>query len=103
MRKVEELEKKNLSLTNQSSENEKMAERYAVLEAELEAQWKNTETMTQENTELKKSRDDLQQKVADLEGDWNESENRKLQLEAEIEEVCGIGCHFLFKLTYPTE
>ena len=93
MRKVEELEKKNLSLTSRPSESEKITERYAILEAELEAQWKNTELMTQENAELKKSRDDLQEKVADLEGDWNESENRKLQLEAEIEEVCVIAYH----------
>jgi hypothetical protein len=56
IRKVEELEKQNLALTSEPSESEKMAQRYAVLEAELEAQWKNTETMTQENAELKKSR-----------------------------------------------
>ena len=87
IRKVEELEKKNTALASEPSENEKMAQQYAVLEAELEAQWKNTETMTQQNADLKKSRDGLQQKVADLEGDWNESENRRLQLDAEMEEV----------------
>ena len=91
IRKVEELETKNLALTGEPSESEKIAQQYAVLEAELQAQWKNTEKMTQENAELKKSRDELQQKVTDLEGDWNESENRRLQLEAEIEEVCVIS------------
>ena len=103
IRKVEELEKKNLVLTNESSESEKMTQRYAVLEAELEAQWKNTETMTQENAVLRKSRDSLQQKVTDLDGDWNESENRRLQLEADIEEVCAIGYRFRSQLTYPIE
>ena len=102
IRKVEELEK-NLSLASGPSENEKMVQQYAVLEAELEAQWKNTETMTQEKSELKKSRDDLQQKVTDLEGDWNESENRRLQLEAEIEEVCAMSYCFRFRLIYSIE
>jgi len=99
IRKVEELEQKNLALTDKTSENDEMARRYAVLEAELEAQWKNTETMTQENAELKKSQDNLQQKITDLEGDWNESENRRLQLEAEIEEVRVIDYCFRFRLT----
>ena len=90
IRKVEELEKSNFALISKSSENEKIVQRYAILEAELEAQWKNTETMVQENADLKKSSNGLQQKVTDLEGDWNESENRRLQLEAEIEEVCAI-------------
>ena len=87
IREVEELENKILGLTSKPSEGEKLAQQYAVLQAELEAQWKNTETMVEENAELKKGRDALQQKVTDLEGDWNESENRKLQLEAEVEEV----------------
>lgn len=95
IRKVEELEK-NLAPTGEPSESDKMAQQYAVLEAELEAQWKITETMTQENSELKKSRDSLQQKVTDLEGDWNESENRRLQLEAETEEVSAIRYCFRF-------
>jgi len=98
--KVEELEKKNLALTSEPSESEKMVQRYAVLQAELEAQWKNTETMGLENTELKKCRNDLHQKVTDLEGDWNESENRRLQLEAEIEEVCAITYRFQSRLAY---
>ena len=87
IRKVEELENKNITLASEPSESEKLAQRYADLQVELEAQWKNTETMTQEITELKKSRDALQQKVLDLEGDWDESENRRLQLEVEVEEV----------------
>jgi len=91
IRKVEELEDKNLALASRPSESENMAQQYAVLQVELEAQWKNTEMMTQEISELKGSRDTLQQKVADLEGDWNESENRRLQLDAEIEEVRAIG------------
>ena len=87
IRKVEELENKNLTLASEPSGSEKLAQRYADLQIELEAQWKNTETMVQENAELKKGRDVLHQKVQDLEGDWNESENRRLQLEAEAEEV----------------
>jgi len=89
---IEELENKILDLTSKPSEGEKLAQQYAVLQAELEAQWKNTKTLVKENAELKKSRDTLQ-KVADLEGDWNESENRKPQLEAENEEVRGFNHH----------
>ena len=100
IREVEELENKILDLTGKPSEGEKMAQQHAVLQAELEAQWKNTETMVEENTELKKSRDALQQKVTDLEGDWNESENRKLQLEAEVEEARVFDYRSQFRLTY---
>jgi hypothetical protein len=96
IRKVEELENKNLTLASKPSESEKLAQRYADLQAELEAQWRNTETMTQEIAELKKGQDTLQQKVIDLEGDWNESENRRLQLEAEVEEVRTVCCRFCF-------
>ena len=103
IREVEELEKKVLALSSKPSENEKMAQQHAVLQAELEAQWKNTEAMIEENAELKRSRDALQEKVVDLEGDWNESENRKLQLEAEIEEVCEFGHYLQFRLTYRIE
>ena len=98
--KVEELESKILALTREPSESEKIAQQYTVLQAELEAQWKNTETMVEENAELKKGRDALQQKVADLEGDWNESENRRLRLETDIEEVRTSGHRFQFWLAY---
>lgn len=96
IRKVEELENKNLTLASEPSENEKLAQQHADLQAELEAQWRNTEIMTQENAELKKSRDSLQQRAIDLESDWNESENRRLQLEAEVEEVRTIYYRFQF-------
>jgi DNA repair exonuclease SbcCD ATPase subunit len=88
--KVEELKKKNLTLVSEPSESERMAQRYTVLQAELEAQWKNTETMTQEITELRNGRDALQEKAAELEGDWDDSENRRLQSEADAEAVCGV-------------
>ena len=100
IRKVEELESKILILTGQPSESEKIAQQYAVLQTELEAQWKNTETMVEENAELKKSRDALQQKVTDLEGDWDESENRRLQLETDMEEVRAFGYRFRLQLAY---
>ena len=103
IRKVEELENKNLTLASEPSESERLAQRYADLQAELEAQWRNTETMVQENAELKKSQDALQQKVIDLEGDWNESENRRLQSEAEVEEVWAISYRSSFWLAYPME
>ena len=103
IRKVEELERKNFILASEPSESEKIARRHADLQAELEAQWRNTETMTQENAELKKSRDALQQKVKDLEGDWNESENRRLQLETEVEEVRTTNYRFPFRSAYPTQ
>lgn len=90
LRKLEELERKNLTLSSQPSESERMAQQYADLQAEVEAQWKNTEAMNQEIAELKTSRDALRLKVTDLEGDWNESENRRLLSEAEVEEVCAI-------------
>lgn len=103
IRKVEELEDKILVLTSEPSEGEKMAQEYAILQAELEAQWKNTETMVEEISELKKSRDALQQKVADSEEDWNESENRRLQLETDVEEVRAPGDRFWFWLAYRIE
>ena len=58
--------------------------------------------MAQENAEPKKSRDALQQKVQDLEGDWNESENRRLQLETEVEEVRTATHRSPFGSIYPT-
>ena len=103
IRKVEELEDKILVLTSEPSEGEKMAQEYAILQAELEAQWKNTETMVEEISELKKSRDALQQKVANSEEDWNESENRRLQLETDVEEVRAPGDRFWFWLAYRIE
>lgn len=94
IRKVEELEEKNLILTSKPSESEKLAQQHADLQAELEAQWRNTETMTEEITELKKNLGALQQKSINLEDDWNESENRRLQLEVEVEEVRTIAIVF---------
>ncbi|THH17486.1 hypothetical protein EW146_g3331 [Bondarzewia mesenterica] len=69
-------------------------EEMAVLKAELEAQWKNTEDTGERVHELKRERDTLQnelvsleEKMEGMEVDWTDSENRRVELEDEVHEA----------------
>ena len=66
----------------------------SVLTAELEAQWKNTEVTSERMEELKREKLTLQNELVSLEGklesmetDWSSSENKRLQMENEINEA----------------
>ncbi|ETW79905.1 hypothetical protein HETIRDRAFT_477546 [Heterobasidion irregulare TC 32-1] len=66
----------------------------SVLTAELEAQWKNTEVTGERMEELKREKAILQNELVSLEGklesmetDWSNSENKRLQMENEINEA----------------
>lgn len=70
---------------------------YGVLKSELEAQWQHTETAGEKMDELQKERDALRKEVENLERrigemaeEWNESENRRMELEVEIQETIDI-------------
>ena len=65
-----------------------------VLKAELEAQWKGTEASSEQIAELEKERDELREEVealhtriGEIEIDWTQSENRKNELEAEMQDA----------------
>jgi len=74
---------------------------YGVLKAELTAQWEHTEkasekieSLGKKNAALEKERgtlqsgiEELEQKLHHMDGEWNESENKKLQLEGEVQEL----------------
>ena len=69
-------------------------EEMGVLKAELEAQWKGTESQTEKITELEKDRGELREEVealhvrmGEMELDWTQSENRKNELEGEVQEL----------------
>ncbi|EED84378.1 predicted protein [Postia placenta Mad-698-R] len=65
-----------------------------MLKAEVEAQWKHTETgseklqhLVQERDELKAEVDALNERISGMEEDWSQGENKKVELENEIQEV----------------
>lgn len=67
---------------------------YGVLKSELEAQWQHTENVGEMMKERQKERDCLTEEVEGLERrigemavEWNESENRKTEVEGEIREM----------------
>ena len=69
----------------------------SVLTAELEAQWKNTEVTSERMEELKREKATLQNELVSLEGklesmetDWSNSENKRLQMENEINEALAV-------------
>lgn len=69
-------------------------EEMSVLRAELEAQWKNTEkmsegieTLTSERDALKVEVEELHERMSNMEIEWNENENKKNELENEIQEL----------------
>ena len=66
----------------------------AVLKAELEAQWRHTELASEDMEKLKRERDllakeveDLHEKLAGADSDYENHENKKLELESEIQDV----------------
>ncbi|KAH9848978.1 hypothetical protein C2E23DRAFT_888588 [Lenzites betulinus] len=66
----------------------------AILKAELEAQWRSTETHTERIAELERERDEmrgevdaLNARIGEMEGEWTQAENRKTELEAEIQDL----------------
>ncbi|TBU28291.1 hypothetical protein BD311DRAFT_839778 [Dichomitus squalens] len=65
-----------------------------VLKAELEAQWRNTEAMSERIAEAERERDAarrdveaLNQRIGEMEEEWAHAENRKNELEAEAQEL----------------
>ena len=65
-----------------------------VLKVELEAQWRNTETMGERIAEAERERDEAKrdveaftQRMEEMEEEWTLSENRKNELEAEAQEA----------------
>lgn len=74
---------------------------YAMVKAELEAQWdrtakasEQTEALEKENSDLiaecdalKADVEELERRTSAMEVEWNESENKKNELEAELQEV----------------
>lgn len=65
-----------------------------MLKAEVEAQWKHTETgseklqhLVQERDELKAEVDALNERISGMEEDWSQGENKKVELENEIQEL----------------
>ncbi len=72
----------------------KKDEELGVLKAELEAQWRNTETMGERIAEVERERDEAKrdveaftQRMEEMEEDWTQSENRKNELEAEVQDA----------------
>ena len=109
---IEELQTKYESLQVQKVEHEEALEQanqrikfrddeYAMLKAELEAQWDRTakgseqiEALEKENADLVAERDalkadveELETRISAMEVEWNESENKKNEHEAELQEV----------------
>ncbi|KAG5652587.1 hypothetical protein H0H81_004462 [Sphagnurus paluster] len=102
---VQHLETDKLSLASalEQAKHEVKArdEEHAILKAELNAQWANTEKSTEKTaalegqiTDLEKERDalkaniaELMEKVVSLDAEWAECDNRKVELENELEEV----------------
>ncbi len=76
-------------------------EEYAILKAELEAQWQHTEKMSEktetfeqeimdlvaERDALKADAENLEVQVSNMENEWTEGENKRNELEAELQEV----------------
>lgn len=94
VRLEEQLQEVNQQLSTRNDE-------YATLKTELEAQWGHTENagtkvqtlekglveLAQERDGLKFELDELEARTANMEVDWNESENKCNELEAELQEV----------------
>lgn len=77
---------------------------YGVLKSELEAQWKHTESTSEKMQEVQQERDALkgdivilkeeiegfERRVGEMAVEWNESESRRTELEAEIQETLDV-------------
>ncbi len=84
-------------ITDAREEVLKKEEDAAVLRAELEAQWRHTEKMnerieqlTSERDALKVEIDELRERISAMELDYSENENKKNQLDSEIQELWAI-------------
>ncbi|KAI0706904.1 hypothetical protein C8T65DRAFT_740457 [Cerioporus squamosus] len=84
-------------LTDARDEALKKDNELSVLKAELEAQWRNTETQSEKITELEKEKEELHgevealnARIGEMEVEWAQSENRKNELEAEALELWGV-------------
>jgi hypothetical protein len=71
-------------------------EHFDILKSELEAQWQHTEVASEKITGLEKERDILkheveilEQRIGSMEVQWNESENRRNELENAVQEIWG--------------
>ncbi|KIJ18268.1 hypothetical protein PAXINDRAFT_110749 [Paxillus involutus ATCC 200175] len=93
-----ELQQKNVSLvTELASVREELSrenEERLLLKSEVEAQWQSTmkngehiEQMTKERDALKGDIEALESKISTMEEEWNDSENRKSELEAELHDA----------------
>lgn len=98
-----EVQKKSLEEQTEglSQQLQTKEEEHAALKAELEAQWQHTEKMSekiealeQENSDLVAERDalradveNLELQVSNMENDWIEGENKRNELEVELQEV----------------
>jgi len=67
---------------------------YGILKGELEAQWKYTESASEQMEEMRKEMDGIREEAAALESrigemalEWNESESRRSDLESKLQEA----------------
>ncbi|CAL1698082.1 unnamed protein product [Somion occarium] len=81
-------------LTDAREEIVRKEEEIAVLRSELEAQWKHTEKsgeqlekLGRERDALKSEVDTLNERISSMELEWNENENRKAEVESELQEA----------------
>jgi chromosome segregation ATPase len=70
---------------------------YGVLKSELEAQWKHTESAGERMEEMRREMDvireeaeGLARRIGEMEEEWNESEHRRTELEAEIQKMSDV-------------
>ncbi|KIK95232.1 hypothetical protein PAXRUDRAFT_399553 [Paxillus rubicundulus Ve08.2h10] len=93
-----DLQQKNESLVTELAsvrhELSRQNEERLLLKNEVEAQWQNTqntsehmERMTKERDALKGDIEALESKISTMEDEWNDSENRKIELETELHDV----------------
>ena len=84
-------------LTSLREEITRKEDELVVLKAELEAQWKHTEQTTEDMEKLKQERDGLigevealHEKLAGADSDHEDRENRRMELENEIQEAWAV-------------
>ncbi|KAL6299306.1 hypothetical protein BKA93DRAFT_606308 [Sparassis latifolia] len=81
-------------LANAREETLRKESEMSVVKSELEAQWKHTETSGGKEQELVRERDSLKaevdalnERISGMEVDWNQTENKKDELESEIQDL----------------
>jgi hypothetical protein len=70
---------------------------YEILKSELEAQWRQTESSSEQMEEMQKDMeaireeaDGLEKRIGEMAQEWNESESRRTELEEEIQEMSNV-------------